>query len=158
MPTPNLVCIYILPLNTKITIVNKGKINIGKAYFFDNCSLSAVNGILTIGSNVFFNRNNIIVCHCNITIADNCRFGPNVAIYDHNHKFDKSKVYGSEFSTGSIVIENGCWIGAGCIILRNTHIGEGSVIGAGCIVKGNIPPHSLVTSSRELEIIPIGKE
>ena len=31
------------------------------------------------------------------------------------------------------------------MILRNTHIGDGCVIGAGVVVKGDIPPHSIVT-------------
>lgn len=45
---------------------------------------------------------------------------------------------------GSIIIEEDCWIGAGCILLPKCHIGRGAVIGAGCVVKKNIPPYAVV--------------
>ena len=54
-----------------------------------------------------------------------------------------------------VIIGDNCWIGTGVIILKGTVIGEGSVIGAGAVVSGNIPAHSIVKASRELDIIPI---
>ena len=75
-------------------------------------------------------------------------------IYDHDHKFGPEGIRPG-YNTAPVVIENDCWIGAGVTILRGTHIGEGCVIGAGSIVKGEIPPHSLVTSDRQLTIVPI---
>jgi acetyltransferase-like isoleucine patch superfamily enzyme len=144
-------------INTKLKIENNGLMSVSNFSCFDNCLIIANGGKLTIGARVFFNRNVIVVCQNLINIYDDCVFGPNVMIYDHDHKYDKNGIVKNEYKLGSIVIEKGCWIGAGCIILRNTHIGEGSVIGAGCVVKGNIPPHSLVTSNRELNIVPINK-
>lgn len=117
--------------------------------------LAAVNGgRITIGNNVSINRNCILVCHDSITIGDNCAIAPNVVFYDHDHKFGENGLEDG-FKTAPIVIEKNCWIGAGVTILRGTYIGEGSVIGAGAVVKGQIPPHSLVTSNRELLITPI---
>lgn len=78
-------------------------------------------------------------------------FGPNVCIYDHDHKYD-AEGFKEGYRTGAIVIEDHCWIGANVTILRGTHIGEGCVIGAGAILKGDIPEHSLVTPNRELII------
>lgn len=49
----------------------------------------------------------------------------------------------------------GAGFGVGVTILRATQIGEGCVIGAGCVVQGETPPHSLVTASRALTIVPI---
>ena len=59
------------------------------------------------------------------------------------------------YKIGNIVIENNSWIGANVTILRDTHIGEGCVIGAGAVIRGNIPPHSLVTADRSVRIVPI---
>ncbi len=120
--------------------------------------LACPGGKMTIGEKVFFNRNCIIVCKDSITIEDECMFGPNVTVYDHDHKISHSGIASGEYKTGPIHIEKGCWIGANVVILRNTHIGEGSVIGAGVVVKGEIPPHSIVTSGRELVVTPIRKE
>lgn len=58
-------------------------------------------GKLRIGDTVFMNRNAIIVCRENITIGNNTSIGPNVCIYDHNHKFNNDCVI-SDFKTGNI--------------------------------------------------------
>ena len=133
-----------------------GKVQIGRNFSMKQYSyIAAVNGgQIEIGNNVSINRNCILVCHDNIVIGDNCAVGPNTLFYDHDHNFGENGIENG-FKKFPIIIENNCWIGAGVTILRGTHIGEGSVIGAGAIVHGNIPPHSLVTSNRELNIIPI---
>lgn len=141
--------------NLQIIVTNHGKLNIGKGCSFQkNVSLSSIGGELSIGNHVIWNRNCIAICQKEITIADNVIIGPGVTIYDHDHVFSKIGIE-SGYKTGSVRIDKGCWIAANVTILRNTHIGEGSVIGAGAIVKGNIPPHSLVTSNRSLTINPI---
>ncbi len=45
---------------------------------------------------------------------------------------------------GDIIIDEDCWIGAGCILLPKCHIGRGSVVGAGSVVKKEIPPYAIV--------------
>lgn len=142
--------------NTSIYASGIGKITVGEYLRIkDGSTVSAISGRLIIGNCVFINRNCNIICREHIRIDDAVSIGPNVIIWDHDHRFDEKQVYGMEYKTGEIIIEKGCWIGAGAIILRNTRIGEGSVIGAGTIVKGNIPPHSLVTMNRDLVIKPI---
>lgn len=133
--------------------VNDGKLAVGKnvelktgAYF------SVLNqGELTIKDSVFIGRNCTIVCHDSVTIGEKCGFGPNVTIYDHDHCFGASGPM-TGFRTSPVIIGDNCWIGTGVIILRGTIIGEGSVIGAGTVVRGVIPPYSLVTSARKLEV------
>lgn len=144
--------------DTQIIIEEAGKMKIGKNVTFQrNVSLTSVGGLLDIGSDVSFNRNCIAVCRKEITIKDHVIFGPNVIIYDYDHNFSDEGILPG-FKHGSIIIEEGCWIAANVTILRNTHIGEGCVIGAGTIVQGDIPPHSLVTSDRKLNIAPIKKK
>lgn len=43
-----------------------------------------------------------------------------------------------------ILISDGCFIGANCIILPGTNIGKNTIIGAGSVVKGNIPDNAVV--------------
>ncbi len=143
---------YIKP-GTEISIGSKGKISFGKWVFtHKRVTFTAIDGELAIGENTTFNRNDIIVCREKITIGNNCSFGPNVCIYDHDHIYSKYGTKNQGYKTSSVVIEDNCWIGANTVILRGTQIGTGSVIGAGTIIKGSIPPHSLVTSNRELVI------
>lgn len=134
--------------------VIEGNISVGKSvWVLKNVHLAATfGGNLSIGCHVFINRNCIITSRNSIVIGNRVSFGPNVCIYDHDHKFDYSGISSDEYKTAPVVIEDNCWIGAGTIILRGTHIGEGSVIGAGCVIKGDIPPHSLVTMDRTMNI------
>ncbi len=145
-----------LKRDTRI-IADGAHIEIGKLVNFDrgNYLKSTSGGLLKIGDYVNVNRNCMFVCHKRIVIGNRCMFGPNVLVYDHDHCFNTNGVQGEDYKTGDVVIEDNCWIGAGAIILRNTHIGEGCVIGAGTVLKGDIPPHSLVTSNRILNIVPI---
>lgn len=141
--------------DTQIIIMHNGTMQIGNEVLFQkNVSLTSIGGSLRIGNNVSFNRNCIVICRDEITIEDDVIFGPGVTIYDHDHIFSDQGIQPG-YKHGSVVIEKGCWVAANVTILRNTRIGEGSVIGAGVVVKGDIPPHSLVTSNRDLNIIPI---
>ena len=136
--------------------ITKGKVLIGKYFGMKKGAyIAAVNGgEVKLGNNVSLNRNCMIICHDSIIIGDNCAIGPHTLIYDHDHKFGYKGIK-SGFNTSPVEVENNCWIGAGVVILRGTHIGEGCIIGAGCVVKGDIPPHSLVTADRNLNIVPI---
>lgn len=136
--------------------LKKGTVSIGKGFTMKpNAYIAVVHGgTVTIGDSVSIARNSILVCHDRITIGDRCAIAPNVTIYDHDHKFGPEGLRPG-YNTAPVVIESGCWIGAGVTILRGTRIGSGSVIGAGSIVTGEIPPHSLVTSDRSLTITPI---
>ena len=145
--------------STEVIIQNKGTITIGKNVSTQRrVTFSSVGGNISIGNNVSFNRNDIIVCHNNISIGDNCIFGPNILIYDHDHKFNFNEIFRDTYNTSPIIIENNCWIGSNVVILRGTHVGEGSIIGASTVLQGDIPPHSIVKSSRELEIQSIIEE
>lgn len=142
--------------NVSLKIINNGRITAeNNLRIRSNSNIVAAGGIINIGENVFINRNCNIVSRESIVIEDAVSVGPNVTVIDHDHLYDSKKVYDTQYKTGRIIIEKGCWLGAGVIVLRNTRIGEGSVIGAGCVVKGDIPPHSRVTMNRELMIEPI---
>ena len=145
-----------LNFDTELAIKNKGRISLGKrTTAFRRVTLVANGGNLKFGNFVFLNRNCIVIALHQITIGNSCIFGPGVTIYDHDHKFSYDGIIPGKYSTSPVIIEDNCWIGANATILRGTHIGEGCVIGAGTVVKGEIPPHSIVTSNREMVIKPI---
>lgn len=137
--------------------LENGTARIGRCFSMKPGAYAAIvrGGVLTIGDRVSINRNSILVCHDHITIGDRTSIAPNVLIYDHDHRFGQ-KGLENGYRTAPVTIGSDCWIGAGVIILRGSTIGDGCVIGAGSIVRGDIPPHSLVTSDRTLHITPIG--
>ena len=100
----------------------------------------------------------MISCLESVSIGAGCRFGPNVKVFDNDHKFSARDGVSQEHETTPITIGNHCWLGANVIILRGSKIGDNCVIGTGCVVKGTIPTGSLVTQSRTLDIRPIQDE
>ncbi|WP_165173768.1 acyltransferase [Adlercreutzia sp. ZJ242] len=124
-----------------------------------NCSLNvSESGRLMIGRNVFFNRGCLVNCHYSILIGDGCEFGPNVLIYDHDLDFrSKGGIKDGSFRCKEVFLGENCWIGAGAIILRGTHVGANSVIAAGSIVKGFYPENSLIVQKRCTEVSSISR-
>lgn len=47
----------------------------------------------------------------------------------------------------TIVIEEDCWIGAGCILLMKSRIGRGAIIAAGSTVTKPIPPYAVAAGN-----------
>ena len=139
--------------NTELIIRKNGKCKIGKNLNTEsNVQLAAVfGGVLDIGENVYINSNCIFVSRKLIEIGNNTIFGPNVSIFDHNHKFDKNgKKEG--YKSKKIRIGKNCWIGSGAIILSGANIGDNSIIGAGCVIKGHIPPNTIVKTKENFII------
>ncbi len=142
--------------DSEVIIIDGGKMEIGNSCQFNSrISLTSVSGHLKIGDRVSLNRNCIIICRDKIHIDNDCIFGPNVVVYDHDHRFSIDGIQKDGFRTAPITIEEGCWIGANVTILRGTHVGHDSIIGAGVVLKGDVPPHSLVVGDRRPAIVPI---
>lgn len=107
--------------------------------------------LLHFGNGVSLNSDCKIVCHNHVAIGAETIFGPNVLIYDHDHVFDTEHgVRRKEFKDGEVVIGDNCWIGAGAIILRGTHIGDNCVVGAGSVVKGTYESGTRIIQKRTL--------
>lgn len=142
--------------NTKICVTKQSQVILGDKFINDGRLVVMVeNGKLTIGDNVYFNEDGMISCKSSIEIGNGCKFGPNVKIFDNNHKFNAENGVSSEFKASPILIGKNCWIGSNAVILKGTTIGDNCVIGAGCVVSGNIPERSIVTQNRTLKIEPI---
>lgn len=118
-----------------------------------NCELNVRrDALLKVGKGSFLNSGCIITAHKSITLGEHVELGPNVLIFDHDHKFKENGYRAKEFECDEIVIGNNVWIGANTVILRGTEIGDNCVIGAGCVVKGKYESGSLVIQKRETTI------
>jgi acetyltransferase-like isoleucine patch superfamily enzyme len=106
---------------------------------------------LQIGANNFMNRDCYISCAHSVLIGSNVLFGSNVFITDNYHG-DTNLIDMNRFASfikvaGSIVIEDGVWIGNNVCILPGSRIGKGSIIGANSIVNSFIAPYSVAAGS-----------
>lgn len=129
----------------------KSKIFLGsRVSLHSRCRIASVNGgEIRIGRRTSFNVGCILVSRSSVRIGSKVSFGPNVMIYDHDHLMDGMHgTVGTGFKLGEIVIGDNCWIGAGSIILLDTHIGKNCVIAAGSVVKGDIPDNTVLVQKR----------
>ncbi len=103
-----------------------GSVNIGLETKIQlRCHFSAYKGSIIIGKDV--------------QIAPNCSFFP------YNHSVAPGVLIRKQpmYSNGDIIIEDGVWIGVGCVVLDNVTIGKGAVIGAGSVVTSDIPENAI---------------
>ena len=144
--------------SVSLKLHQNGKIILGKNLDISkNCTFIATNnGEIIISEKVFMNQNCSISSKAKITIGDNCNFGPNVCIFDNNHKFNSlTGVSTSDYSLGEIHIGSGTWIASNVVILKNTTIGKNCVIGAGCVISGIIPDATMVYMDKQQVQKPI---
>lgn len=152
--------IEMLGRDTKIRVNSDSRVRLGERIISDGRCVIIVgsNAELCIGTRVYFNENSMISCKSLVKIGDGCLFGPNVKVFDNDHRFSARDGVSQAHTTAPVSIGNHCWLGANVTILKGTQIGDNCVIGAGCVVTGIIPAGSLVTQSRVLEIRPIRDE
>ena len=69
--------------------------------------------------------------------------GGGTVLYDTDfHPLEYEKRIINDFNTikcSEVVIKEGAFIGAGCVILKGVVIGKHAIIGAGSVVSKNIP-------------------
>jgi acetyltransferase-like isoleucine patch superfamily enzyme len=120
-----------------------GKITLGdRICILRDCILeTALGGEIILGDRTWIHPR----CQLNaylgsIVIGKDVQIAPNCAFYAYDHSFlPNKKIIEQPLKTkGSIIIEDGVWIGFGVIVLSGVKIGEGAVIGAGSIVTSNI--------------------
>jgi acetyltransferase-like isoleucine patch superfamily enzyme len=123
---------------------------------------------IRIGDNVYVGHNTIlkgyyrnemrIGDHC--WIGQSCFFhsaggiqigkavgiGPMVKIITSAHRDAEwaRPVLFQDLDMKAVVIEDGCDIGIGAILLPGVRIGEGSIVGAGAVVTHDVSPYSVV--------------
>lgn len=137
--------------STKVLTKKGAKIIFGRnTHIRNNCLFRAEQGaVISIQDNCFFNDNCIIVAKGKIEIGSNTIFGPNVQIFDHDHRYTDDM---NDYVCKDIQIGENCWIGANCILLKGIVIGNNSVVAAGTIVTKSIPDNSIVRNERKILI------
>lgn len=152
--------IEMLNRHMKINLKKNSKLYLGKNLVSDGYGKIILDdhAEVYIGDRVYFNEDFMLSCKEKVEIGEGCRFGPNVKIFDNDHKFDAKNGVSAEHKTKKIKIGKSCWIATNVVILKGTEIGDNCVVGAGCVVQGKIPAGSVVTQDRKLIIKSIEEE
>ena len=110
-------------------------------------SLYARNGVLEIGNNFTMNENSVLSAEKgSIHIGNNVLFAQNVVLRasDHCHASIDKPIREQGHIGGKIVIEDGVWICANCVITKDVIVGRDSIVAAGSVVTENVPPLTMV--------------
>jgi acetyltransferase-like isoleucine patch superfamily enzyme len=143
-----------------ITVSQSGSLALGKGFKmnngirgnpignFDRCTLYVGNfATLSIGNNVGISQT-ALICHKEITIGSDVKIGGGTKIFDTDfHSLDphirKSKNDTREKASAPVLIKDGVFIGANCLILKGVIVGYNSVVGAGSVVSKSIPDNQI---------------
>ena len=91
------------------------------------------------GKQVYANFGLTCVDDTHIYVGDYVLFGPNVVLATPNHPFlPELRKKGLQYNL-PIHIGEGCWLGAGVVVVPGVSIGDYAVIGAGSVVTKDIP-------------------
>src|SRR5579872_4429627 len=102
---------------------------------------------LIIRSGTYLNRYTIVTAGERVEIGSNCLIGPHCYIGDGIHGTATDRpIIEQPTVFKPIAIEDGVWLGAGCIVLAGVRLGKGCVIGAGSVVSQDIPPGMIAVS------------
>jgi len=88
---------------------------------------------VSIGANTFVNWGCFFDNNGSITIGNDCLIGMGVYFVTSHHE-------GHSVIGKPIIVGDGCWIGARCIILPGVRIAPGCVVGAGSVVTSELEP------------------
>lgn len=140
--------------STRISTSHHATLNIGNGFRTrHNVEINVRdNAVVEIGSNVFLNSGCIITAREKVIIGNHTIFGPNVIVYDNDHKVCNGRVLDNEYETAPVTIGSNVWIGAGAVILKGSYIGDHCVIAAGSVIKGRIESNHMVIQKRNTEL------
>jgi len=101
--------------------------------------------LMVIGTHAWIGQQCFLHSAGGLKIGKAVGIGPKVVILTSQHQARDLNlpVYFSPLEFGEVILEDGCDIGAGSIILSGVTIGEGAIIGAGAVVTKDIPSYEI---------------
>jgi acetyltransferase-like isoleucine patch superfamily enzyme len=99
---------------------------------------------LVVGRRSFVNHQCYFDTSAAVTIGMDCAVGPRVCFITSGHAIGPSQRRAGPGISAPITVEDGCWIGAGAVLLPGVTIGRGSIVAAGAVVNRDVAPNSLV--------------
>lgn len=92
-----------------------------------------------------------------ITIGEGVLIGPQTMILTSTHDLGPREQRAGPVTRSPVVIGDGAWIGARCVILPGITVGEGAIVAAGSVVNKDVPPNTRVAGApaRKVESLDV---
>ena len=102
-------------------------------------------GRMRIGAGTWVGQQCFLHAAGDITIEGDVGIGPGAKVLTSTHDdAGRGPVMFGELRFAPVVLEAGCDIGIGAIILPGVRIGRGAIVGAGAVVAQDVPPFAVV--------------
>ena len=125
----------------KRLLLRWGWAKLGKNVRINSSAVFSGNGGLVVGDDVWIGAGDVIspVAPASITIGTHVDFGPGVMIITGSHEVDiEGEHIGGKGKAASVVIGNGCWLGARALILPGVTLAEKTLVAAGAVVTKSV--------------------
>ena len=133
---------YLRPLAMHVSGVSSGKgCRVWKTVYITRPSN------LSLGQGVLINRHVYIDSYDKVEIGNNVSIGYRAVLITSTHETESPSRRAGEIQGKPIVVEDGCWIGAGAIIGPGVRLSRGCVVSAGSVVMRSMPPNVLVVGN-----------
>lgn len=125
----------------KVGICKDNTVDIRRRVYFDSPYKVKVGSNSMINSDVKFYTG--VFNDSMVLIGNNVKIGLNSSLITVTHDFGSENQRGGACVAKSIIIEDGCWIGANVTILPGVHIARGCIIGACSVVTKDTEANGL---------------
>lgn len=119
-----------------------GSIEIGRETHVRDLVQLKSKSTLVVGDRVVLSRDVIVHATQAVSIGDDCGVGERTSIIDSDHELDGTggAYMQAPLRTAPIVLGRGVAIGANCVVLRGSHLHDGSALAAGAVLNGEEIP------------------
>lgn len=140
----------LIPVSSfKIFLLRIFGATIGKGVTIKPCVNIKYPWLLIIGDNSWIGEDVWIDCLVNVKIGSNVCLSQGVLILTGSHNYKKTNF---ELITGSVILEDGVWIGAQAIVNQGIIIGSHAVLTAGSVATKNIEAYSICQGNPAVKI------
>jgi maltose O-acetyltransferase len=99
---------------------------------------------LVVGRNCTIESDCVLDLSDKVTIGDAVTMEPGVMILTSTHELDFPKHRAGKLILSPVVVEDGAWLRARCILLPGVTIGAGAVVEVGAVVNKDVEPNARV--------------
>lgn len=119
-----------------------GTIDIGSGVHVRDFVQLKTKSTLTVGDRVLIARDAIVHATGGVAIGEDCGIGERTTIIDSDHQIDGSggAYLLAPLRVDPIVLGRGVALGANCVILRGSRLGDGASLAAGAVLNGDAVP------------------
>ncbi len=126
---------------TRIAIYRRFGIRIDARYVHPRCYFHSSE--IRIGADVTLNAGVHIENVAHVEIGARSALGLHTRVLTSTHELGPHSERPGRWLQQPVTVGEGCWIGAGCLLLPGVRIGDGCLVAAGSVVREDCEPDAL---------------